>query len=207
MGGRYVATTIRLTRLGKKKRPFYRLVVLDSRKRRDGAYLANLGYYNPFVEPHEVKLHHDEIMAWLRKGATLSGTARSLLKQEGLLYRWSLEREGLEPAQIEVKMTEWQQGADARVARQEQAKKDAAAKVAAEKAAAEKAAEEEAAAQAAAEKAAEEEAVAKAAAEKAAEEEAAAAESAESAESEEAAEEAPAEDTADESQEKTDGEG
>ena len=46
-----LATTIRLTRMGKKKRPFYRLVVLDSRTRRDGAYLANLGYYNPFVEP------------------------------------------------------------------------------------------------------------------------------------------------------------
>ena len=46
-----VATTIRLTRMGRKKRPFYRMVVLDSRKRRDGAYLANLGYYNPFTDP------------------------------------------------------------------------------------------------------------------------------------------------------------
>ena len=64
--------------MGRKKRPFYRLVVLDSRKRRDGAYLANLGYYNPFTEPHEINLHPDEIVAWLQKGATVSETARSL---------------------------------------------------------------------------------------------------------------------------------
>ena len=85
-----MATTIRLTRMGKKKRPFYRLVVLDSRVRRDGAYLANLGHYNPFVEPAEVKLHADEIVAWLGKGATVSDSARSLLKREGVLYRFSL---------------------------------------------------------------------------------------------------------------------
>ena len=54
-----MATTIRLTRMGRKKRPFYRLVVLDSRKRRDGAYLANLGFYNPFTEPHEINIHAD----------------------------------------------------------------------------------------------------------------------------------------------------
>ena len=71
--------------MGKKKRPFYRLVVLDSRKRRDGAYLANVGYYNPFVEPAEVKLHDEEIIAWLKKGATCSGTVRSLLRSQGVL--------------------------------------------------------------------------------------------------------------------------
>ena len=85
-----LATTIRLTRMGKKKRPFYRLVVVYSRKRRDGAYLANLGYYNPFVEPHEVDLHHDEILSWLAKGAEVRDTASSLLKREGILYHFSL---------------------------------------------------------------------------------------------------------------------
>ena len=48
--------------MGRKKRPFYRLVVLDSRKRRDGAYLANLGYYNPFCEPAEVVLNENDII-------------------------------------------------------------------------------------------------------------------------------------------------
>ena len=95
-----MATTIRLTRLGKKKRPFYRLVVLDSRKRRDGAYLANLGYYNPFVEPPEINIRADELIAWLAKGATVSGTARSLMKREGVLYQFSLVQEGLGAEEI-----------------------------------------------------------------------------------------------------------
>ena len=115
-----MATTIRLTRMGKKKRPFYRLVVLDSRKRRDGAYLANLGYYNPFVEPYEVRLHADEIVAWLGKGATVSNTARSLLKREGVLYRFSLIRQGLTEDEIASRMEEWRDGAGKRIARQEE---------------------------------------------------------------------------------------
>ena len=152
-------TTIRLTRMGRKKRPFYRLVVLDSRKRRDGAYLANLGYYNPFCEPHEVKLHDDDIISWLNKGATMSETARSLLRGEGLLYRFSLIGEGLDEATVETKMTEWRAAAEASAAQREQ---NAAAKVAAKKAAEEaevKAAEEAADAEA---KAAEEAAAAEA---------------------------------------------
>ena len=115
-----MATTIRLTRMGKKKRPFYRLVVLDSRKRRDGAYLANLGYYNPFVEPHEVRLHADEIVAWLGKGATVSNTARSLLKREGVLYRFSLIRQGLSEDEIASRLEGWRDGAGKRIARKEE---------------------------------------------------------------------------------------
>ncbi|NTV04118.1 30S ribosomal protein S16, partial [bacterium] len=90
-----MSTTIRLTRMGRKQRPFYRLIVTDSRNRRDGAYLANLGFYNPFADPLEVKLHEQEIIAWLRKGATVSETARSLMRREGVLLRWELLRQGL----------------------------------------------------------------------------------------------------------------
>ena len=119
-----LATTIRLTRMGKKKRPFYRLVVLDSRKRRDGAYLANLGYYNPFVDPHEVELHKDEILDWLGKGAEVRDTARSLLKREGVLYQFSLIKAGMSPADIEAKMEAWKPGQQARIERQEKARED-----------------------------------------------------------------------------------
>jgi small subunit ribosomal protein S16 len=94
-------------------------VVLDSRKRRDGAYLANLGYYNPFVEPPEVSLHTDDILGWLAKGATVSETARSLLKREGVLYQRALIKEGLDAAEIERRMTEWREGAAARIDRRE----------------------------------------------------------------------------------------
>ena len=114
-----MATTIRLTRLGKKKRPFYRLVVLDSRKRRDGAYLANLGYYNPFVEPPEINIRADEVIDWLGKGATVSGTARSLMKREGVLYQFSLVQEGLSAEEISTRMDEWRQRHEQRVERKE----------------------------------------------------------------------------------------
>ena len=149
-----MATTIRLTRMGKKKRPFYRLVVLDSRSRRDGAYLANLGYYNPFVEPHEVDLRADEIVEWLGKGAELSTTARSLLKREGVLYQFSLIKQGLPADEVARKMEEWRPGHEARLARTaadqetrkrqlaeaEQKRKDDAAKAAEAEAAASSAA-------------------------------------------------------------------
>lgn len=104
--------------MGKKKRPFYRLVVLDSRKRRDGAYLANLGYYNPFVEPHQVELNIDECVEWLQKGAEVRDTARSLLKREGVLYKFSLVKAGLEAAEIEAKMEAWKPGQQARLERE-----------------------------------------------------------------------------------------
>ena len=109
--------------MGKKKRPFYRLVVLDSRKRRDGAYLANLGYYNPFVEPHEVDLHHEEILGWLEKGAEVRDTARSLLKREGILYQFSLIKQGLAAEDVAAKMEAWQPGRQARIERQVDAEK------------------------------------------------------------------------------------
>lgn len=112
-----LAATIRLTRMGKKKRPFYRLVVVDSRARRDGAYLANLGYYNPFVEPAEVDLRIDECVEWLGKGAEMRDTARSLLKREGVLYKFSLVRQGLDAAEIEAKMEAWKPGQQARLER------------------------------------------------------------------------------------------
>jgi small subunit ribosomal protein S16 len=179
-----VSTTIRLTRLGRKKRPFYRLIVTDSRNRRDGAYLANLGYYNPFTEPLEVNLHEDEILAWLRKGATVSSTARSLMKREGILLRWDMERQGLPATEIDAKVEAWKSAYDRRAESRAEAKAAAERKAAAE---ARRAAEET------------EEAERRAAAETAAAEEPAPAETAEEAAPAETAEEAaPAEAAAEE---------
>ena len=204
-----MATTIRLTRMGRKKRPFYRMVVLDSRKRRDGAYLANLGYYNPFCDPHEVELHADEIISWLGKGATMSETARALLRAEGILYRWSLMRGGMDEAEISAKVEEFRTASEDRKKRMVEAasaKKAAAAKALqdAARAEAEAKAAEEAAAKAAAEaeaKAAEEAAAAEAAAEEAA------AEAPAEAPAEEETAEAPAEAAEEEPKKDSDGEG
>jgi small subunit ribosomal protein S16 len=99
-----VATTIRLTRLGKKKRPFYRLVVVDSRTRRDSSNTAQLGYYDPFRDPYECKVDAQATIQWLERGAGLSLTARSLLRNEGILYRWHLQKQGIAAAEIDAKV-------------------------------------------------------------------------------------------------------
>jgi len=78
-----MAMKIRLTRMGSKKRPFYRVVALDSATRRDGRPVEYLGHYNPMVEPNEVVLETEKIEKWLAKGAEPSSTVRSLLKKAG----------------------------------------------------------------------------------------------------------------------------
>jgi small subunit ribosomal protein S16 len=86
---------IRLTRMGSKRRPFYRLVVVDSRDRRDGRYLDQVGWYNPIAKPHELKVDEDKVAEWLGKGAQLSDGAASLLKKAGTLRR--LRGEDVQP--------------------------------------------------------------------------------------------------------------
>lgn len=71
-------TVIRLTRLGKKKQPFYRIVVTDSRKRRDGGYKEILGYYNPMNEEKTLKLDKDRYAYWTGVGAKPSETVARL---------------------------------------------------------------------------------------------------------------------------------
>ena len=75
-----MALTIRLTRMGSKKRPFYRLVVLESASRRDGRPLEFLGHYNPMVSPAEVVIDKEGFEKWIKQGAKPSDTVRSLLK-------------------------------------------------------------------------------------------------------------------------------
>lgn len=78
-----MAMKIRLTRMGSKKRPFYRVVALDSATRRDGRPVEYLGYYNPMVEPNDIKLDMENIEKWIKQGAEPSNTVRSLLKKAG----------------------------------------------------------------------------------------------------------------------------
>ncbi len=75
--------TIRLSRGGAKKRPFYHVVVTDSRNRRDGRYIERVGYFNPIAQGGEVRLHleQDRVQYWLGQGAQPSDRAASLIKQ------------------------------------------------------------------------------------------------------------------------------
>ncbi|NLM69720.1 MAG: 30S ribosomal protein S16 [Firmicutes bacterium] len=79
-----MAVRIRLKRMGAKKRPFYRLVVADSRAARDGRFIDTLGYYNPITDPAEIKIDTEKAKSWLKKGAQPSDTARALLKKSGV---------------------------------------------------------------------------------------------------------------------------
>ena len=78
---------IRLTRVGKKKQPAYRLVVTDSRSPRDGAFLKIIGHYNPLTDPATLVVKEDEAVHWLEKGAQPSETAAKLLTRIGVMER------------------------------------------------------------------------------------------------------------------------
>lgn len=67
-----MATVVRLTRAGRTKKPFYRIVVTDSRKRRDGNWIEILGYYNPLTNPETIKFDAERLTYWKSVGAKLS---------------------------------------------------------------------------------------------------------------------------------------
>ena len=76
---------IRLRRMGAKKAPFYRIVVADSRAPRGGAFVEELGYYNPVADPIELKVDTEKAAEWIRKGAQPTDTVRGQLKKSGAI--------------------------------------------------------------------------------------------------------------------------
>jgi len=71
-------TTIRLTRMGRKKSPFYRIVVTDSRKRRDSGWIEAIGYYNPMTEPATIKVGEERLAYWKSVGAQMSAKVKKI---------------------------------------------------------------------------------------------------------------------------------
>lgn len=90
-----MAVRIRLKRMGAKKRPFYRLIVADSRAARDGRFIDQLGYYDPIAEPAKLQVNEEKALQWLRNGAQPSDTARDLLRKAGV---WEKFRSGTDAA-------------------------------------------------------------------------------------------------------------
>ena len=80
-----MAVKIRLRRMGKKKAPFYRVVVADSRSPRDGKCIAEIGTYDPNQEPAAFKVNEEEAKKWIANGAQPTDTVKSILKKEGIL--------------------------------------------------------------------------------------------------------------------------
>jgi len=89
---------IRLKRMGAKKRPFYRLVVADSRSPRDGKFIEEIGFYDPLPNPAKVQIDADKVHEWMRRGARPSDVARKLLEREGILQRGAQSRRIVTPA-------------------------------------------------------------------------------------------------------------
>ncbi|MCQ4637907.1 30S ribosomal protein S16 [Anaerovorax odorimutans] len=76
---------IRLKRMGAHKKPFYRVIVADSRSPRDGKFIEEIGYYNPLTDPADIKIDEERAKKWLGDGAQPTDTVRSLFKKTGIL--------------------------------------------------------------------------------------------------------------------------
>ena len=76
---------IRLKRMGANKKPFYRVVVADSRAPRDGKFIEEIGYYNPLTDPADIKIDGERAKQWLGDGAQPTETVRSLFKKTGII--------------------------------------------------------------------------------------------------------------------------
>lgn len=79
-----MAVKIRLKRMGSKKKPFYRIVVADSRAPRDGKFIEEIGYYNPLIESKEIKVDAEKVNAWIKNGAKPTDTVNRLFKNNNI---------------------------------------------------------------------------------------------------------------------------
>ena len=83
---------IRLKRMGANKKPFYRIVVADSRSPRDGRFIEELGYYNPVSEPKVVKINDEKALKWLSVGAQPTETVKKLFEKNGVLEKFEASK-------------------------------------------------------------------------------------------------------------------
>jgi small subunit ribosomal protein S16 len=105
---------IRLQRKGRKKRPFYHIVVADSRSPRDGRIIERLGRFDNVSENKQLTYDEERVMHWLKIGAQPSDTVRSILKKEGILYKMHLMRWGKNEEEIEAALEEWRSAREAK---------------------------------------------------------------------------------------------
>jgi small subunit ribosomal protein S16 len=113
--------------MGRKKRPFYRIVAADQRSPRDGRFIETLGFYDPLIDSKNLEIKRDRITYWLEQGAQPSVTVRNLLRREGILHRLDMQKRGMDETAIEEEMKKWE------VLQIERAKRNEAAAVQAKK--------------------------------------------------------------------------
>ena len=106
---------IRLARRGRKKRPYYHIIVADSRASRDGKFIEKIGSYNPMTTPATIELDRDKALDWLMNGAQPTDTARAILRFKGVMYKKHLMRGVKKGALTEARAEElYQQFIDAK---------------------------------------------------------------------------------------------
>jgi small subunit ribosomal protein S16 len=115
---------IRLTRRGRKKAPFYHIVIADSRAPRDGRFIESIGKYNPITNPATIELDFDKALDWLQKGAQPTDTCRAILSYKGVMMKKHLlegvKKGALTDEQVEEKFQAWLKEKESKI----QAKKD-----------------------------------------------------------------------------------
>ena len=94
-----MAVKMRVTRMGDKKSPFYRIVITDSRNARDGAYIDKVGHYNPTAQPAEIVLDVEKAKDWLAKGVQPTETVKNILVNKGVIPK----SDKLSPAKTKVR--------------------------------------------------------------------------------------------------------
>jgi len=102
-----LAVHIRLKRQGRKKRPFYRIIAIDSRSHREGREIERLGWYDPVKEGLSVEFKEDRIFHWMGQGAIPTDTVNSLMRKRGLTHKWHLIKTGVAEEQIVTEMEAW----------------------------------------------------------------------------------------------------
>ncbi len=103
-----MAVKLRLRRLGRKKKPFYRVIAADSRAPRDGRFIEEIGYYNPLTDPMTIEVKEDRALYWLSQGATPTVTVKNLLRKKGITLRFDLMKRGVPDEKISEELKKWE---------------------------------------------------------------------------------------------------
>ncbi len=142
-----MATKIRLQRHGKKRKPFYHIVIADSRAKRDGRYIEKIGTYNPVTNPATIDINIEKAVEWLQTGAQPTDTAKAILSYTGALYKNHLlkgvAKGALTEAEADKKFEAWKKEKEAKIQAKVESVASATNKINSEILAAEKAQNDE----------------------------------------------------------------
>ncbi len=98
---------LRLKRIGKKKKPVYKIVAADARSPRDGRFIEEVGSYDPNFDPMKIVLKKTKVTYWLKNGAQPTDTVRQLLQKEGVLLQMNLSKRGKSQDEIDARLTQF----------------------------------------------------------------------------------------------------